>query len=185
MMVNKIYNYLAEAHYPVGSIYMTSTNTDPATILGFGTWSLQHKYFSIKNQENIATWNTTNITTTNAGSVMHRGPDVIILRLYYNNKVAFADTTLPIATIPLDTLGYSSLIGIYGQAIVNGGDGIGCVYFSVSGTNLQVQNYDILTATTATSIAAGKNWWLTVLLPAYTPAMLDSACNQFVWQRTA
>lgn len=41
--LNEMQEILFQAIYPVGSIYMSTVGTDPATLFGFGTWELWGK----------------------------------------------------------------------------------------------------------------------------------------------
>ena len=64
-LINNIFKKIADTWYPIGSYYITKTNTNPSSIVG-GTWNLVHKTFkqdtTYNNPNNCFTFNTTNVS---------------------------------------------------------------------------------------------------------------------------
>ena len=54
-------DYLREVIYPIGSVYIINTNTNPSTKFG-GTWQLIDKEYSAKIDRLDATIDTTNVS---------------------------------------------------------------------------------------------------------------------------
>ena len=173
--------YLGSQVYPVGHIEITDSNVNPGTYLG-GEWELVNKllkthYYSSVSEAGI-TFNTTN-TQNGSGTIMVY-PTIIQVRLAWAPKVAFADSTLSIATIDWTKVGVNS---VYANYTVTANDGAGyLIMMNNSGTGMN--SVDVLNTGTATSMTAQTsagyprdirwfNWKNTI----------DSFCDRFYWKR--
>lgn len=188
--LDDIVNEIGSKYYPIGSVIITSTNvgTNYMTNLYGGTWELVRKRFSEREINTAITFNNTN--TQDGASVCRLFKDSIICRITYKPKVAFADTTLEIATIDYTKMGITSANAIYTQYWTAYGDGIGAMNLIqlTAGTGV-ISSVDIITKTTATSVAANANYGFMATFPfsfsGVPAAMIDSFCDEFWWVRTA
>ena len=172
---------LLDLLYPVGSVYISSTNTNPSGTLG-GTWSLIHKRFAYLIVENPVTFDS---TTTQSGAVSTAvlNGETIQLRMTFANKVDLADSNVTIGQLNLDQIGLS---GKYSEILPyfnDGGGGIGMLTISNTGA---IANGEVVVKGTATSIPAGTSTGqVRGSLMFGQGSMLDSFCDEFHWKRTA
>lgn len=171
--------------HPVGSTYISNTNTNPATIYG-GTWELVDKEFKSRHgggsSNSMFTRNTTN---TSAHSFWYTtAGHTVTVEIQVTPKVIFNDSQLEWGNIDLSQLGITQFSHTgYDYGWSDGGQGIAMVGIR---TNGQVNSYDVLTKTSGGSIPAGSEELKVVhtqAIPYYY--MLDSACDKFYWKRTA
>jgi hypothetical protein len=174
---------LIDALYPVGAVYATGSNVNPAGTLG-GTWELIHKRFRRRTVSNCGAWNNTNTKYLDGSP---RFADAIIdgekvqIRLVWFNKVRYADESLPIITLDLSMLGLS---GIYQQFAIAQAPNLDSVL------PLSIANNGIITLTDtiykgSAPTALNSQCSVTFDLQFAPSSMLDSACDEFVWKRTA
>lgn len=172
--------------FPVGSCYVMSTRTDPATILGGGTWELQHKSFtsSATNGSSFFTVNSTNATFTSC--YVKRNSSVIQIRLSIKPKVSFADTTVQIGTLNFDKIGLTGLNAT--QYILGSSDGGGGISEATLNYETGVLNHLDTVHRTGSGTAITSTEYDIVYdftINATQGSMLDSFCNQFIYKRTA
>lgn len=174
---------LIDALYPVGTVYATGSNANPSGTLG-GTWEMIHKRFRRRTVSNCGTWNNTNTKYLDGSP---RFADAIIdgekiqIRLVWFNKVRYADESLPIITLDLSMLGLS---GIYQQFAIAQAPNLDSVL------PLSIANNGIITLTDtiykgSAPTALNSQCSVTFDLQFAPSSMLDSACDEFVWKRTA
>lgn len=174
---------LVAALYPVGAVYATGSNVNPAGTLG-GTWKLIHKRFRQKTVSDCGTWNNTNTKYLDGSP---RFADAIIdgekvqIRLVWFNKVKYASSALPIITLNLAKLGLS---GIYQQFAIAQSPNLDSVL------SLSIKNNGIVTLLDtiykdSTPTAVNAQCSVTFDLQFAANSMLDSACDEFIWKRTA
>ena len=182
---NDILKYLADSYHPIGSIYITNTYINPSTTLG-GTWTCIKKTFNTSQtwfSSNVFTFNGTNTTNTAVGIL--RMSDTIYMRMYFAPKVTFNDNTIEIGTLNYTNFGLTDFWTPQGLlAISDGNNAVAMMNWS-SGAKLRV--VDVVTKTTATTIAASTNQFCyCTQIPFANPDwMSNDACNQFYWKRTA
>ena len=178
---------LLDLLYPVGSVYITSTNTNPSnnTLLGGGTWELVKKGFKVTDVTDAVTWDTTNVVASSGQSVFFLRDERISFRLRFTNKVAIADTTLTMGTINAAKIGLS-----------------GCYYISFFAVNdtantavaMDINNTAPFAIRTIDVVGGGTIAASTSTSPTITVegemlfgqgSMVDSMCDKFYWKRTA
>lgn len=179
--------------YPVGSVYSTNTNTNPATIFGGGTWSLIHKRFAYRIVEDPIAFNTTN--TQNGDSVAVINGEQINLRITFAPKVTMADVAVEIGQLNLSAVGLTGKYGEYATYMNDGAGAMAILYVSNTGA-ISVQEVIAKGSTAQTasgaSISSGMSMAPTtstgqarVTLMFAQTSMMDSFCDEFHWKRTA
>ena len=172
--------------FPVGSCYTTSTNTNPATILGGGTWELIDKQFTplITDNSSLFTAKSKNCSLTNI--YVSRANHSIRIRLQILPKVTLGDTTVEIGTFNLASLGITNFWNTY-YPIGNSDGGGGLTLTSIAYDTGTMSHQDTIhrkgNETAITSTSYNIIYDFVAVMP--TSHMLDSACNQFIWKRTA
>lgn len=172
---------LMDLVYPVGAVCITSTNTNPATIFGGGTWTLTHKRFKYQIVENVITFNSTN--TQSGASVAVINGEQIEIRLSFANKVELTDAVIEIGQLNLAAIGLSGKYAEYVPFFADAGNGI--AFLQVTNTGL-IQTQEVVPKGTATTIPAGTSSGQARLSVMFGQgSMLDSFCDEFHWVRTA
>lgn len=180
----KILNDKILGYYPVGSVYMTSTNDSPASYLG-GTWTLTGKGFndSASSSADYITENSTNCTID--GESYCRNGASIELRFHVTTKVAIADSNVELGTIDFSKLGITQIsLNLYQHPCLSDG-GNGLVSVSISSTTGVVQFNDVIMKDASSSLPAGSAFYVQFTWVEHSNYMLDSACDKFYWERTA
>lgn len=168
--------------YPTGSIYISSTNSNPSSVLG-GTWQLIDKEF-ISTTSNMASMFTINDeVTTSATPSFSRSNHAIYTRINFVNKIELSDTAYTIGTFNLEQLGVTELTyQKYGVAYSDGGNAVFMVTLTDKGALTVV---DVVGKQSVTTIPADSSCWVEFVHEIQSKSMLDDACNRFYWQRTA
>lgn len=172
--------------YPVGSCFVTSTNTNPSTILGGGTWSLINKSFtsSTENGSSFFTVNSTNATFS--ACYIKRAGNVIHIRLAVKPKVTWGDDTVQVGTLNFDKLGITGLNATqYLLGASDGGGGIseGTLHYETGVLNHLDSLHKAGNSTSITSTSYDVVY--DFVINATQGSMINSFCNQFVYKRTA
>ena len=171
---------LLDLIYPVGSVYISSTNTDPSGTLG-GTWTLTHKRFAYQIIEDPVTFNTTN--TQSGDSVAVINGEQIELRLSFAPKVDLTDSTIAIGQLNLAQIGLTGKYAEYAPFFADAGNGI--AYLQVTNTGV-IQTQDVVTKASGGTIQASTSTGQArVSLMFGQGSMMDSFCDEFHWKRTA
>lgn len=185
---------LLDSTHPVGSIYVTSTNTTPATILG-GAWELFDKDFKpltyyISNSTTNTNYFTANFDNISKFSAyIERVKNNIHIRLGFATKVEFNDNEKIVGNFNLETFGLklnslnSYLPAMYyfvGQS--DGGNSCVMGYMKQDTGNIAIT--DVIGYGTNV-ISADKNVYIQFVYPIPLEYMDDSACDKFYWKRIA
>lgn len=170
--------------YPVGAVYMTSTNTNPGTFLG-GTWTLIDKEFAYHNIDSFTpTLNSTNCSGANVQG--HVVGHTITIVFNFTIKKAIDDNTYTMFTIPMANFGVQSdwLGTVRFTHFSDGGQVVLAMLMNASG---EVQVLDLLQRNnTSASLSAGQGIsYQTIHRTVPASRMLDSWCDRFYWKRTA
>ena len=200
----------AKNYYPVGSCFITNTNTNPSSILGFGTWQLKHKVLesyagtssngndgSIGNYIGNITWNNTNTIryVTSGSTTNYRTATIVIrngemfLRIVWYNKVAPSDDTIEICSIYFPQFS-STPYGLRSAGVADGLNSIPIAGISWSGNDTMgiigtIHVYDFVHSGTSYSTKTGETCWVEFRL-AYTDSQIrDNYCNEFHWIRVS
>lgn len=168
--------------FPVGSIYVNSTNTSPSWIFG-GEWELIDKEFEpYKNSdEGVASLDSSN-TTSATVQVVRQGHTVMI-RTEFVPKVVLNDSTHDMLTFKTSTFGAKESDFYFQRCFVgqtDGGNGFLNIYLMENGT-LSVR--DVMSKSENGTIAAGQNCMVTIVWEMPWDYMDDSYCNKFYWKR--
>ena len=167
--------------YPVGSVFISSENVDPVETMG-GTWELFDKEFMPKtiSGEDIFAINTTNVSELDNAYCVLAGHS-IHLRITIKNKVALADSTLPMGTVNFENIGVTGLpLTVYGYGASDGLNGT--LYFTLNNTSGLLNHADLQGEG---STSTGQTIHYHVEQPINPERMLDSFCGKFYWKRTA
>ena len=171
--------------FPVGSCYTTNTNTNPSSILGGGTWTLVNKYFAsyCENITSAFTINTTN-TSEITSCYVYRSGQFVFVRLNIKNKVALVDgSALEMGTFNFNKLGLIDEASLTNYSNWSYCDALnGSMSYTVSSSTGILKNMDI---TSGSSTSTGLSLYYNIFMPVTFGHMLDSACDTFIWKRTA
>ena len=172
-----IYNLM----YPVGSTFINSTNTNPNSVLGFGTWSLIDKVFTNTYGSTISTYWTDSANAECSSFYFVRSGHSIHIALTIAPKVAIGDTAVELGTLNLDELGITNTI--FTRRPMGYSDSgnviVGC---SLNYTSGVLSSQDVFPSGTLT---VGNSFIINIDLVTVRSNMVDAKCNQFVWRRTA
>ena len=182
--VSSLKKEIVNSSFPVGSCYTTATNTNPATILGLGTWTLIDKVFARANvTSGFFEYNATNASAAGDFSAIRSGHSTRI-HLSVTPSVALSTSSVQLGTFDLAALGFSHLTASF--EVIGGSSGGNAVFYGDinSSTGVLTHNRSV-TRTSGGSLAAGNKIYFDILLKSAGQNMLDSACDQFIWKRTA
>lgn len=176
---------LIDLIYPIGSVYISNTNTNPSTNFG-GTWTLIDKEFSDTYINSASLFHADSTTVTEVTSLLFRrhGHDIQI-RITLTPAVELNDNTVEFGYFDLSTLGLNALFSGYTVGFDDGGNGIALVQINSANNNLALRTVDVITKTSGGVIAAGNAMTMEFYVPIRMGIMLDSVCDRFYWKRTA
>jgi hypothetical protein len=174
--------------YPVGSVYVTSTNSNPSSYLG-GTWEcfdkeLRGKVFDSTSTSGFWTYNSTN-TESDSQVYAYREGHIIHMRFDIHTKVDMGESTYNLGTLDYEYMGFGSFpySAIYAAATSDGGNAVGYCRLDYSSGVLQM--VDVNPKTDGNLLAAGSWLYLILEMPITSNAMYDDAVDRFHWKRTA
>ena len=171
-------NEVCSIAYPVGSVYVSATNSNPSELFG-GEWELIDKefspYFSSKNEGFTASSN-----IVDPACYFMRGGHSISFEIQFDTSVKIQDTELQMGSYNLSTVGVNSLYCNY--SFLLWGDEAQSIAMTKLTYDGKIKTSDQIPDG---YIAASR--WLegTVTVTLRHTNMLDSACNKFYWKRTA
>lgn len=169
--------------FQVGSVYISSTNTNPSSLFG-GSWTLFDKEFTpfantgVTDGIEINTTNTTSYTLN-----VKREGHTLLLENRIVTKVALGDTNIIFGTYDTSKLGVSSF-GETWRVTAASDNGNGMAYIGISSAGV-INMYEVVTKVSGGTIAAGSTLDFMCVYPMHYTLMADSFCNKFYWRRTA
>jgi phage minor structural protein len=170
--------------YPMGSCYTTSSNTNPQEWLG-GSWTLMHKRFKSQWITTGFTYDTTN--TQNGAFAASLNGNTIEFRFMWQNKVAISDTQATIGTLDVASVGINTgEHGVYAVGFADALNAIGMFYLDIpNGGDKTLVSYDWVTRAASYPTTTGADCRLNFTINVRLNQMLDSFCDEFIWERTA
>ena len=163
--------------FPVGSVYIMSTNTNPSTLFG-GTWELIDKEFKYTYVDAFTpTLNTTNTTSaTVQGFVTGHN---IWIHFTWKNKTEINDgNDVQRFTINPNLFGVSTFFSENFCAFTDAGNSV--IMYTLSSDGILYTQDRTTTVSAGTTLSVATK----ILTTSYT-RMLDSWCNKFYFKRTA
>lgn len=175
--------YLETAH-PVGSVYISSTNTNPASTLGIGTWTLIGKSFkegqSGGTDSNFFSPNAEN-WCTNVNGYVYRGGNTVRVRQAVKVELAMSDSGMTLGWFNWDEIGIKT-IGLSMLELLAHIDGAnGGIIYNITNDTGEVSQVDVLGLDT---FPADKTIYLEFTAVVGKDHMLDDFCDRFYWKRT-
>lgn len=177
--------------YPVGSCYTMSTNTNPNTIFPGTSWTLINKQFTPTVSNGGSDYFTINTTNTKSltSCYISRSGNQIVLRIVVVNKVSWgSDDTITVGTVNMQALGINrSCTSSYNSNVYcDAANAIPVCYLHNGNNDTHTATLEIRDAVgNSPSTATGNTYYFNFIWTLYPSYMLDSACNQFIWKRTA
>lgn len=159
--------------YPVGSTYITRTNTNPKAWLG-GEWELYDKKF--KNLLKAAT--VTRNDSSSFGASINLSDSVVSGYVNFTPSKAMNDTTLKVGQINLSSIGLTALGTSRITAWTDAGNA--CVLVTLESDGVLNVN-DVIGQST---VASGNAVYFSFSKVCVMSNMLDSYCDRFYWRRT-
>lgn len=175
--------YLKLLMWPIGSVYVSETNTSPAGVLG-GEWELVDKllkHASYNQNSGVISINTTNVESLSSSLITVDGNTVEIY-ITFTTKVALGDTTVELFTINLEDIGIETLASKRMVGFNDAGNGL--INASVSSAGV-VQSLDVVTKTSGGQITADTGVQFSTTWKVSPGNRLDAFCNRFFWKRIA
>lgn len=177
--------------HPVGSTYITSTNTNPSSILGIGTWELYDKEFaSYSSTTSVLSIYTTYVSSVSGFLLVRKGHDITIrFQLTTNAALGYADRNL--VNFTTSSIGLTSAYAdwnVIGSSSNNSNNIDGIILGQLNGDNdnttFILSSRSTVTRVSEQQIPSGSIVSF-LLKPLFTfDQMMDSACNKFYWRRT-
>lgn len=162
--------------YPVNSVYISSTNTNPATSLG-GTWELIDKEFTPTTSSNTG-FNASSDITTNSVRWSRSGHS-LDFEFTFTSSAALTDEVIILGTLDYSVMGVERLN--HTLRVVGSSDGANSLFILyINATTGEVQSVDSIGEAT---VAAGNSCYAFFSMNIHPDFMLDSACNKFYWKR--
>ena len=178
------YNNMLNLMHPIGSVYTTVTNNDPAEIFG-GTWELIDKEFK-------AQWLTISDTQWTAkDATLHAYCNVALaghnmnIRLSLKTNTELTDYEVELGKLDVPSFGLTELpYGLFHNIAIcdNGGSTI-CYSIKQDGT---ITTTEALNVNGTHSSGSGSVFYINYVYTVHSiERMLDDFCDKFYWKRIA
>lgn len=177
---------LLENIYPVGSVYITSANTNPATTLGVGTWTLIDKGFAsayCKTGSPDEVYFTAAENCNDEGTQFTRGDHSIRIRQAVSMDLAMEDaTSMVLGYFDWDNIGVTNIATSIVEHLAYADGANGGIVYNVTydtGEVKQVDTFDLA------QIPSDKTFYLDFTIVVDKSRMVDQYCDKFYWKRTS
>lgn len=177
--------------YPVNSVVITSTNTNPSSDFG-GTWVLMNKEYRVQKlpANDYATWNSS-LTNDGDGYILIAGNRVSAV-LTFTNKIALNDDKVEIVEFPWNDIGVNASLTlpcvVSNDYFCDGANTVGLAGMATSWVGQRgffvIEHNDVVPQGSS-GVATGHMFYLKMDLWLEDSQMLDSFCDKFYWKRTA
>ena len=179
-------NTLVDVVFPVGSVYITNTNTNPYKLLGRGAWTLIDKEFAsayCKTGSPDEIYFAAAENCNDAGTQFTRSGHTIRIRQAITSDLAMEDAnSMVIGSFYWENIGVTNIAtGIVEHLAYADGANSGIVYNVAydTGEVKQVDTFDLAT------VPSDKTFYLDFTIVADKSRMIDSYCDKFYWKRTS
>ena len=172
-----------ESMYPVGTIYCSSTNTNPSEIYG-GTWELVDKGFK-STQTQITQPATTYLSTFEVVSI--RTDKVVRFRIRVITQAELNDSNKIIGTVNLTEHGLQKvgenyfLYGVLGDVAMSD-NGQASINYDFNTTG-EIETKDVLTVGGTHTLPIESGFYINAVVTVSAEQMIDSFCDKFYWKR--
>lgn len=137
--------------------------------------------YSTFNIADMVTLNTTNCST--AKGTITRCSDTIHIYGNFTPSVPITDGDITFFTLKLSTMGISSIPSQMYSSMTDGGQAV-LVYNITAGGSFITKDVMVRGSSTA-NLEASYSPYFYCSIPVPLSSRNDSACNQFIWKRTA
>ena len=169
--------------YPVGSVFITNTNTSPATTLGRGSWALIDKGFLAVNTNAAGTSYFTPATgVTNNGTYITRAGHSLTVKQDLIINQAMSDTGMTLGNFKWSAIGITSLPQSVNDGATFSDGANGGFSYSISADTGELKQLDVVGIDT---IATGKSYHVSFTMAIDWNYMANVACDKFYWKRTS
>ncbi|MBR5593893.1 MAG: hypothetical protein IKW46_07470 [Bacteroidaceae bacterium] len=168
--------------YPVGSVFITNTNTNPNSLLGVGSWTLIDKGFISVNTNAAGTSYFTPATNvTNNGTYITRAGNSLTVKQDLIVNQALSDTDFTLGKFTWSAIGITSLPQTVNDDATFSDGANGGISYSIAADGTLKQ----LDVVGVSSIATGKSFHVSFTMTIDKAFMADTACDKFYWKRTS
>lgn len=170
--------------YPIDSIFITSKNENPSSVLG-GTWKLIDKEFKSEagNSNSLFNANATNCEVNNF--YFARSKNSVSIRFNFKNLVELNDSTVVLGNFNFPDLGINELpYGLY-YVIGSTDNGNGLFISFIDYASGQMEIRDTISKESSGNISSNSSCYLLFEFVTTFDNMIDSFCDKFYWKRTA
>jgi hypothetical protein len=170
---------------PIGSVIITSTNTNPSDRLG-GTWELIDKEFSMlatyKTNSEYISLNDDKVSNVYFGFT--RTGHTFVVQIQYTTLVEIGEDTVELGTLNFEKMGISRFL--QSTQFVGVSDNANAVVNQyLHATTGVLSTRDIIDRDAGGTIPNGSTVNLSVTINVPHTYMLDEKCDRFYWKRTA
>lgn len=178
------YNNMLNLMHPIGSVYTTVTNNDPAEIFG-GTWELIDKEFKAQwLTVGDTQWTAEEATLYSYCNIALAGHNMNI-RLGLKNSSELTDSDVKLGKLDVPSFGLTEFPYrlFHEVAVSDGGGGTICYHINQNGT---ITVNDAFNVNGTHSIASGRVFYINYVYTVHSiERMLDEFCDKFYWKRIA
>jgi hypothetical protein len=172
--------------FPVGSVFTTSTNTNPANLGLPGTWELYDKQFKDVYEYKSGTAIATLTSLASLGVRITRTGHMVHIDCNAETKANITDTTLSVCTLKPAVLGFTGALAdrmMYFTGYSDGGNNM--IQFGMSAKSFVLESYDAV-GDDSHKVSSGATiiWSQTIVADSFTQ-LADAYCDKFFWKRTA